>query len=129
MRREICSTTIMCRFSTHRNNTRSEFWFVAGTRHKSRRDGGPRAHNPECIKDAGNLPCTLQEILAMQRQMGGLVVSPPVYVELLAYPKSTESFLNDFLADTGIAVDFEFQQPAWVGVGRRFARHATLPCG
>ena len=71
----------------------------------------------------------LQEILAMQRQMGGLVVSPPVYVELLAYPKSTESFLNDFLADTGIAVDFEFQQPVWVEVGRRFARHATLPCG
>ena len=65
----------------------------------------------------------------MQRQMGGLVVSPPVYVELLAYPKSTESFLNDFLADTGIAVDFEFQRPVWVEVGRRFARHATLPCG
>ena len=55
---------------------------------------------------------------------GGLVVSAPVYVELLAYPKATESFVNDFLADTGIAVDFEFQQPVWVEVGRRFARHA-----
>jgi predicted nucleic acid-binding protein len=55
---------------------------------------------------------------------GGLVVSGPVYAELLAYPKATESFVNDFLADTGIAVDFEFQQPVWVEAGRRFARYA-----
>ena len=27
----------------------------------------------------------------------GLVVSGPVYAELLAYPKATESFVNDFL--------------------------------
>lgn len=55
---------------------------------------------------------------------GGLVVSGPVYAELLAYPKATESFVNDFLADTGITVDFEFQQPVWVEAGRRFARYA-----
>jgi predicted nucleic acid-binding protein len=42
---------------------------------------------------------------------GGLVVSAPVYAELLAYPRATESFVNDFLAGTGIAVDFEFQLP------------------
>jgi predicted nucleic acid-binding protein len=51
---------------------------------------------------------------------GGLVVSGPVFPELLAYPKATESFVNDFLADTGIAVDFEFQQLVWVEAGRRF---------
>lgn len=55
---------------------------------------------------------------------GGLVVSGPVYAELLAYPKATESFVNDFLADTGIAVDFEFGKPVWVEAGRRFARYA-----
>ena len=55
---------------------------------------------------------------------GGLVVSGPVYAELLAYPKATESFVNSFLADTGIAVDFALEQPAWVEVGRRFARYA-----
>lgn len=52
---------------------------------------------------------------------GGLVVGAPVYAELLAYPKSTESFVNSFLADTGIDVDFEFQQPVWLEAGRRFA--------
>ena len=67
--------------------------------------------------------------LGNAKREGGLVVSAPVYAELLAYPKATESFVNDFLADTGIAVDFEFQRPVWVEVGRRFARHATLPCG
>jgi len=55
---------------------------------------------------------------------GGLVISGPVYAELLAYPKATESFVNDFLADTGITVDFAFGQPTWVEAGRRFARYA-----
>src|SRR5467141_4221295 len=55
---------------------------------------------------------------------GGLVVGAPVYAELLAYPKDTESFVNGFLADTGIDVDFEFQQRVWLEAGRRFARYA-----
>jgi hypothetical protein len=41
---------------------------------------------------------------------GGLVVGAPVYAELLAHPKATESFVNGFLEGTGIDVDFEFQQ-------------------
>src|ERR1700687_1508288 len=56
---------------------------------------------------------------------GGLVVGAPVYAELLAYPKATESFVNSFLADTGITVDFELQQPVWLEAGRRFARYAN----
>src|SRR5437762_13865783 len=63
--------------------------------------------------------------LGNAKREGGLVVSAPVYAELLAYPKATESFVNDFLADTGIAVDLEFQQPIWRGSGRRLARYAT----
>jgi hypothetical protein len=55
---------------------------------------------------------------------GGLVVGAPVYAELLAHPKATESFVNRFLADTGIDVDFEFKQPVWLEAGRRFARYA-----
>ena len=62
--------------------------------------------------------------LGNAKKEGGLVVSAPVYAELLAYPKATESFVNDFLADTGITVDFEFQQSIWLEAGRRFARYA-----
>jgi predicted nucleic acid-binding protein len=55
---------------------------------------------------------------------GGLVIGAPVYAELLAYPKATEAFVNGFLADTGILVDFVFPQPVWLEAGRRFARYA-----
>ena len=63
-------------------------------------------------------------MLGTAKAEGGLVVCGPVYAELLAYPKASESFVNDFLADTGITVDFAFEQPVWVEAGRRFARYA-----
>jgi predicted nucleic acid-binding protein len=53
---------------------------------------------------------------------GGLVVGAPVYAELLAYPKATESFVNSFLADTGIDVDFEFQQRVCIRPSSRLTR-------
>jgi len=62
--------------------------------------------------------------LGNAKREAGVVVSARVYAELLAYPKATESFVNDLLADTGIAVDFESQQSVWLEAGRRFARHA-----
>src|SRR3979411_995318 len=62
--------------------------------------------------------------LANAQTEGGLVVAAPAAAELLAYPKATESFVNGFLADTGIDVDFEFQQSLWLEAGRRFARYA-----
>jgi predicted nucleic acid-binding protein len=55
---------------------------------------------------------------------GGLVISAPVYAELLAHPKATESFLNSFVSDTGIAMDFELDLQVWLEAGRRFARYA-----
>src|SRR5437773_12567511 len=67
--------------------------------------------------------------LVNAKREGGLVVSAPVYAELLAYPKATESFVNDFLADTGIAVDFEFQQPVWVSAETFAGRfHHWIAC-
>lgn len=59
------------------------------------------------------------------RTYGALLVSPVVYAELLAYPKATESFVNGFLSDTGITVDFEIESSVWVDAGRRFAHYAT----
>ena len=49
---------------------------------------------------------------------GGLVISAPVYADLLAYPKITKSFVNSFLQDTGFEIDFDFQQPLWLEAGR-----------
>lgn len=55
---------------------------------------------------------------------GALLIAPVVYVELLAYPKATESFVNGFLSETGITVDFQMEQAVWVDAGRRFAQYA-----
>jgi predicted nucleic acid-binding protein len=69
--------------------------------------------------------------LQVERQLGdaknegGLVIGAPVYAEVLAHPKATETFVNDFLASTGIVVDFEFPKSVWVEAGRRFVRYAT----
>jgi predicted nucleic acid-binding protein len=56
---------------------------------------------------------------------GGLVIAAPVYAELLAYPGATESFVNEFFADTGISVDFALQPAVWLEAGRRFAQYAN----
>ncbi len=62
--------------------------------------------------------------LGNAQREGGLVVGAAVYAELLAYPGATETFVNQFLADTGIVVDFELQKDVWLEAGRRFARYA-----
>jgi predicted nucleic acid-binding protein len=55
---------------------------------------------------------------------GALLITPVVYAELLAHPKASKRFADDFLADTGITVDFAWGEPVWVDAGRRFARYA-----
>jgi|SRR5690348_10360885 len=58
------------------------------------------------------------------KKEGGLVVGAPVYAELLAHPKAAESFVNQFLGETGILVDFDLSQRVWLEAARRFARYA-----
>jgi predicted nucleic acid-binding protein len=67
----------------------------------------------------------LEKRLGEARNEGGLVIGPPVYAELLAHPRATESFVNNFLADTDIAIDFDFERPVWIDAGRRFAQYAV----
>jgi predicted nucleic acid-binding protein len=62
--------------------------------------------------------------LGSAKMEGGLTISAPVYVELLAHPAATESFVNQFLADTGIDIDFLLERPVWLEAGRRFAQYA-----
>ena len=44
------------------------------------------------------------------RRRGKLLICAPVYAELLAYPKASESFLEQFLRETSIVVDFEISE-------------------
>ena len=63
--------------------------------------------------------------LSEAKQGGAIVVSGVVYAELLAYPKATERFINDFFSQTGIVLDLRFDDIVWVEAGRRFAKYAN----
>jgi len=56
---------------------------------------------------------------------GKLVISGAVFAELLAFPRRTESFLNQFLKDTGIAVDWSMDELIWRTAGKSFQKYAS----
>lgn len=62
--------------------------------------------------------------LAEAHARGGVVICAPVYVELLAHPSASQSFVDEFLADTGVAVDFDLDEDVWKQAGRSFASYA-----
>jgi hypothetical protein len=55
---------------------------------------------------------------------GGLVISAPVYAELLAHPSATVSFVDQFLANAGIVVDFDLAEEVWRLAAKGFASYA-----
>lgn len=70
------------------------------------------------------LVADIPEQLLQAKNLGALLIAPVVYAELLAYPKATQSFVDRFLSDTGIRVDFELEESVWVEAGKRFAQYA-----
>jgi len=67
----------------------------------------------------------ISRLLGDVRSEGGLVVSGVVYAELLAHPKVAEEFVDQFLAETGIEVDFDFDEEVWRMAARRFSQYAV----
>ena len=55
---------------------------------------------------------------------GKLVICGAVFAELLAFPRRTESFLSQFLNDTGIAVDWSVDESIWRTAGKSFQKYA-----
>jgi predicted nucleic acid-binding protein len=55
---------------------------------------------------------------------GALVISPFTYVELLAVPGKTRLWMDEFLHDVGIAVDWEIEEATWLEAGEAFAAYA-----
>ncbi|HBB97329.1 MAG TPA: DNA-binding protein [Blastocatellia bacterium] len=51
---------------------------------------------------------------------GRLVISGVVFAELLAFPRRTEGFIDQFLSDTGIAVEWAMSESIWRAAGRAF---------
>jgi len=55
---------------------------------------------------------------------GSLVISAPVFAELVAAPRRTEAFVATFLEETGITVDWELGEPVWRSAARAFQGYA-----
>jgi predicted nucleic acid-binding protein len=55
---------------------------------------------------------------------GGLVVCGAVYAELLAYPQMTREWLEGFLKNTSIDIDFELEGLVWLEAGLQYAEYA-----
>lgn len=56
---------------------------------------------------------------------GGLVISAPVFAELLAAPARTEAFVDSFCRETGIAVDWILGEAVWRIAGRAFQQYVS----
>ncbi|MGA2429403.1 MAG: type II toxin-antitoxin system VapC family toxin [Candidatus Acidiferrum sp.] len=56
---------------------------------------------------------------------GSLLISAPVFAELLAFPSRGEAFLDSFLRDTGIRVDWELNESIWRTAGHAFQVYAA----
>lgn len=69
------------------------------------------------------------------RMSGRLVVSGPVYAELLGLPSRTQAILDELFRNGNIEVDWRFEETAWRAAGvafqgyveRRLADTGTLP--
>jgi hypothetical protein len=70
------------------------------------------------------LSLAAQTALEAAFNRGGLVVSAPVFAELMAAPGRTEGFVSSFLEETGIAVDWDLSEGVWRSAGRAFQHYA-----
>lgn len=66
------------------------------------------------------LNSTAQNALDNAFAKGRLVISGAVVAELMAFPRRTETFIDEFLDDTGIAVDWIIDESIWRSAGRAF---------
>ena len=57
--------------------------------------------------------------------LGALVITGAVYAELLAFPRRTESFLDKFLRETQIVVDWDTTEAVWRSAGKAFQAYAN----
>ena len=63
-------------------------------------------------------------LLGQARNQGGVVVCGAVYAELLAHPKASSTFVDDFLLQTGVTVEFDLDERIWRDVARAYAAYA-----
>ena len=71
-----------------------------------------------------SLNLAVQAALESAFGQGNVTVAAPVFAELIAAPGRTENFVGAFFADTGIVIDWEFEEAIWRSAGRAFRGYA-----
>jgi predicted nucleic acid-binding protein len=66
-----------------------------------------------------------QSALDAALRRGHLVIAAPVFAELMACPGRSEAFLDAFLKDTGISVDWTMAEAVWRTAGLAFQSYAA----
>jgi predicted nucleic acid-binding protein len=66
-----------------------------------------------------------QEALDEALMQGPLVLSAPVYAELLAAPGRSETFIDRFCHDTSLGVEFDLDERSWRAAGKAFQSYAS----
>ena len=64
------------------------------------------------------------ELLAQARSNGGVVICGAVYAELQAHPNVSGNFVDSFLQQTNIRVDFDVGEALWRAAAGCFASYA-----
>jgi predicted nucleic acid-binding protein len=72
----------------------------------------------------GRFSLAAQHALERAFLRGALLIAAPVFAELLAAPGRTEAFISRFLDETGIAVDWNLDEPIWRTAGKAFQTYA-----
>ena len=65
-----------------------------------------------------------KKVLDTAQSRGRLVISAPVFAELVAAPGRGESFVNGFVRGTGIVVEWNLEEAVWRLAGRAFQNYA-----
>jgi predicted nucleic acid-binding protein len=71
------------------------------------------------------LSSAAQSALDSAFSRGAILISAPVFAELLACPGREEAFLDTFLNDTGIKVDWDLEESVWRVAARAFQTYAS----
>ena len=74
-------------------------------------------------EDSLNLPVRIALDAALAR--GRLTIAAPVYAELLGFPSRSAKFLDYFFKESGISVDWKFDEAIWRAAGHAFQEYAT----
>ncbi|HUI82694.1 MAG TPA: type II toxin-antitoxin system VapC family toxin [Candidatus Binatia bacterium] len=67
---------------------------------------------------------TAQSALDRALAQGGLVISAPVCAELMAAPARDSAFLDSFLRETGVVIDWKLNEAVWRASGAAFQKYA-----